>query len=260
VNGGGTFAAVVLNAGGTAAFDTPGAQLVGALTVKSGGKAAVTSGAVKVGLGNTAAPLTIADGGTIDVGTRGLVVDTSGGNDTAAFQMVRASVIRAYDAGRWDGTGITSSSAVAENAKYAVGFALARDLLGSSGGSFMGQTADASSVVVRGTLAGDANLDGAVNFGDLVKLAQGYGSTDGSKSWVGGDFNYDGKVDFADLVKMAQNYGGSTPAGAAGVAGLSADFTRDWSLARASVPEPTALGIVLLGAAVLSRGRRARLM
>ena len=52
----------------------------------------------------------------------------------------------------------------------------------------------------------DANHDRKVDFGDLVVLAQNYGTPSGA-TFDKGDFNYDGKVDFADLVLLAQHYG-----------------------------------------------------
>jgi ELWxxDGT repeat protein len=58
-------------------------------------------------------------------------------------------------------------------------------------------------------LAGDANQDGAVDFSDLVVLAQNYNTT--SKTFAQGDFNYDGSVDFNDLVLLAQRYNTSLP-------------------------------------------------
>jgi Ca2+-binding RTX toxin-like protein len=63
----------------------------------------------------------------------------------------------------------------------------------------------------RYTLAGDATLDGTVDFNDLVKLAQDYSSYDGSLAWLGGDFTYDGNVNFEDLVKLAQRYNTALP-------------------------------------------------
>ena len=54
-------------------------------------------------------------------------------------------------------------------------------------------------------LPGDANLDGTVNFTDLLVLAQNYGVQNGN--WQHGDFNGDGRVNFADLLLLAQNYG-----------------------------------------------------
>jgi hypothetical protein len=56
-------------------------------------------------------------------------------------------------------------------------------------------------------LPGDANHDGAVNFDDMVTLAQNYNA--GGKTFKTGDFNYDGRADFNDLVILAQNYGSS---------------------------------------------------
>ena len=51
---------------------------------------------------------------------------------------------------------------------------------------------------------GDVNHDGKVNFGDLLILAQHYGST---ATFAEGDLNYDHSVGFADLLILAQNYG-----------------------------------------------------
>jgi hypothetical protein len=65
-------------------------------------------------------------------------------------------------------------------------------------------------------LAGDATRDRAVDFNDLVKLAQNYNTT--GKVWPDGDFNGDGNVDFNDLVILAQNYNTALPV--AGVGGL----------------------------------------
>jgi len=65
-------------------------------------------------------------------------------------------------------------------------------------------------------LGGDANRDRAVDFNDLVKLAQNY-NTAGGKTFADGDFNGDGNVDFSDLVILAQRYNTSLPAPAADV-------------------------------------------
>ncbi len=54
-------------------------------------------------------------------------------------------------------------------------------------------------------LPGDTNLDGKVDFADLVAVAQNYGGHHKLRSQ--GDLTDDGNVDFADLVQVAQNYG-----------------------------------------------------
>jgi len=89
----------------------------------------------------------------------------------------------------------------------AVGVALALLLAACSGGGattvWNGQAVDASSLLLRDTLAGDATLDGLVDFNDLARLAQNYNSPAGG-TWAGGDFTYDDVVDFNDLAKLAQ--------------------------------------------------------
>lgn len=59
------------------------------------------------------------------------------------------------------------------------------------------------------SLAGDINRDRAVDFGDLLILAQNYGAS--GQSYAQGNINGDanGNVDFDDLLMLSQNYGAS---------------------------------------------------
>ncbi len=101
-----------------------------------------------------------------------------------------------------------------------------------------------SKLTLQRALAGDATLDGTVNFDDLLNLAANYNQS--GKSWGQGDSTYDGTVNFDDLLKLAANYNQTITGSLAG----------DWSLAQASIPEPGA-AVVLMGlAAVLRRSRR----
>ena len=107
-------------------------------------------------------------------------------------------------------------------------------------------------------LLGDATLDGAVNFGDLVTLAQNYNSSPAiDDPWQAGDFTGDGLVNFSDLVLLAQNYGA---AGAPPVpAGAPAGFEADLAAAFAAVPEPgVGMLVSLVGVGMARRGRRRR--
>jgi hypothetical protein len=63
-------------------------------------------------------------------------------------------------------------------------------------------------------MAGDANLDGTVNVGDLGVLATNYGMTSGA-DWNQGDFDGNGTVDVGDLGTLATNYGKSGGGGSA---------------------------------------------
>jgi hypothetical protein len=245
--------------GGT--FEAAGTQTVKMLAVATAGTAKVSAGVLTVGDNATAAPLDLGvagAGGQLDVTTRGLVVDyVPGAGNDAAVAAVRAQVVAGYHGGAWDGRGILSSAAAA-NSGGTVGYALASEALGPSGGTFMGKSGvDASGVLVRYTLAGDANLDGAVDFNDLVRLAQNYNSDVSSRTaswWFNGDFDYDGAVGFQDLVLLAQNYNRALPGGAL-TGSMDADFAHDVSAAFASVPEPT-MGVAAWLAAGRLLGRR----
>jgi hypothetical protein len=103
--------------------------------------------------------------------------------------------------------------------------------------------------------AGDADLNGVVDFNDLVHLAQNYNTTTangGGRTWFNGDFNYDGSVDFNDLVMLAQHYTLPVPSQPIGSAAFEGDLAR----AFAEVPEPTSLGFV--GLCLVGLARRTR--
>ena len=108
-------------------------------------------------------------------------------------------------------------SSLGNASTFGLGFAEAADI--AAGGTFAGQTVDGTAVVVKFTHYGDATLDGRVDFNDLVRLAQNFGTTPPATqgAWSRGDFTYDGIINFSDLVTLAQNFN----AGVAGSASLS---------------------------------------
>jgi hypothetical protein len=252
--------------GATALFD--GAQLTasritqGSLALNASGTVGATVTMATAGTPGTLTSkvnaLAIAGGATpvskVDLANTNLVIDYTG---TSPITTVRAQLRAGFNptGAAWTGAaGITSSTAAAV-AGTALGYAEASDVLGLTGtstASWQGQTVDATSLLIRYTKAGDATLDGAVDFNDLVKLAQHYNDTSGARTWFEGDFNFDGNVDFNDLVMVAQNYNTALPTGAVpGVGG-------DWALAVASVPEPGVAGVGMASALMLGRRRRNR--
>jgi autotransporter-associated beta strand protein len=239
-----------------------------------GGNVNLVNGAVQVlTVGdNTSAtnPITITSGGSVDLNGNALAVDyapSTPSGEAAVLASVRGQIIAGYGAGKnWTGTnGITSSSAAASGGNRAIGYALASEVRPFTGGgtdTFLGSTVDKTTVVARFTLAGDATLDGAVDFNDLVKLAQNYNTTVSNSTeswWNHGDFTYDGITDFNDLVKLAQNYNTSLPLPTAtAIPGASIAFEADLARAFSSVPEPGALSVLGLGALALLARRRNR--
>jgi hypothetical protein len=64
-------------------------------------------------------------------------------------------------------------------------------------------------------MAGDVNLNGGVDFDDILGLFPYYGTTSGMV-WSGGDITYDGAVDFDDILALFPNYGTGGAFGASG--------------------------------------------
>ncbi|MFT3788544.1 MAG: hypothetical protein QM770_20625 [Tepidisphaeraceae bacterium] len=99
---------------------------------------------------------------------------------------------------------------------------------------------------IKHTAYGDANLDGKVNFFDLLILASNYNLPTGG--WASGSFDGVLGVNFSDLLMLAANYGFGTSG-----AVVEGEFSADWALAQSMVPEPTALLAMAAGALVLRR-------
>jgi len=87
--------------------------------------------------------------------------------------------------------------------------------------------------------AGDSNLDGEVDVGDLGILAGNWSLS--GKTWQTGDYNNDGVVDVGDLGVLAGNWGSVGPRSPAYGAG-----------GQQNVPEPTSLALLALAAGVIS--------
>lgn len=96
---------------------------------------------------------------------------------------------------------------------------------------------------IKGTLPGDANLDGTVQFPDFLIMSRNFAGTGG---WGEGNFTTDTLVNFPDFLVLSRNFGLS--AGDPGVANGEA----------AAVPEPSAVLLASIGGLVLLPRRRRR--
>jgi len=207
--------------------------------------------------------LNIVSGSTLDISSNTLAINYgSAANDPAS--KIRGYLLSAFAAGTWSGTGLTSSTVQTQVASvkgtvhgfYALGYADG-DVDGKIGGAGQNQ------LLVRPVLAADANMDGKVDFNDLLLLAQNNGSI--NTDWVHADFTYDSKVDFNDLLMLAQDLNATN--GSTLLSGeLPASFEAQWALALAeikaaggtqSVPEPLGGGLAILavGGILLHRRR-----
>lgn len=59
-----------------------------------------------------------------------------------------------------------------------------------------------------GTLAGDTNFDGSVEFADFLALSANFGQSD--RTWSQGDVDCNGAVQFADFLILSANFGQTT--------------------------------------------------
>lgn len=188
--------------------------------------------------------ITFGTGGRIDLGAQALVRDLTSGTTDA---QLLAWIISGRAGGTWNGIGINTS---APTANHALGFAVAANLFTTFPQTWLGQSIDSSTSLVRYTLKGDCNLDGDVDFDDLLIIAQNYGAS--SRLWHQGDSDYNGSVNFDDLLSVAQNYGHVVVRDDADNS-RSDNFENDWLLARSLVPEP--VSVLPIGLAARRRRR-----
>jgi hypothetical protein len=175
--------------------------------------------------------------GAVNLNDNALVIDYSFGSPITDYN---GYLKRGYGAGSWNGDGITSGVA-ASTPGTGLGIAEATDLFTMFPATFAGQTVDNSSLLIRYTRSGDANLDGKVDTLDFNALAASFGKT--GQRWSKGDFTYDGVVDTLDFNSLAANFGKSAPSSDAAAAG-------------SVVPEPAWAAVMLLSfAALLGRKR-----
>jgi hypothetical protein len=177
------------------------------LHVFSGGMLRVGNGAVLTKTGTLGGNLTI--NGVLDLAGGALLSRASG--TTLDFFQTRLS--RGRNGGGWNGSGaggaINSSAAASSPFNDGVGYGLGSQIAINSISGFSIAPDD---VLVRHTLDGDADLNGAVNLADFNRLASSFGQS--NKSWIDGDSNYDGTVNLADFNALASNFGvsASSPA------------------------------------------------
>jgi hypothetical protein len=83
-----------------------------------------------------------------------------------------------------------------------IGYAVNGQLPLGAYSEFRGQSVDASSVLMRFTRTGDANLDGVVNNNDVTIVGANYAPGFAKPRWDLGDFDYNGFVDNDDVTLL----------------------------------------------------------
>jgi hypothetical protein len=233
-------------------------QITGKLQMLSEAQGGATSVLRSVpGFGAPAA----VDSGRLDLNDNDLVINFVAG-DADPLPQLRAVLKSGRGAGTWDGVGI-GSLAARNDVRHITGLAYgtAADVLGLSGAqtaAWSGVNVDATSLLVKYTYNGDANLSGQVDSNDFFRIDVGYSkrtlySAANVPGYGQGNFDFDEDVDAADYMIIDRAFLASRGAalldGGAGPAPLSASAS--------AVPEPGALALLACAAAGLL-GRRRR--
>jgi hypothetical protein len=244
-----TASSIQLNGGslvvGNANLNGPYTQTAGAAAfgqITGAGQITLSGGTItlaKNGGLSTAHNITI-NGGTLDITNNSLEIDYTPGNDPVAT--VLTYLQSGFNGGAWTGSGITSSAAAANPSHFSVGYLDSTDPGGVP-----------NAVLVKYTLVGDTNLDGFVNFQDLVTVIQNLNKP--GMDWAEGNFFYDpnGVVNFQDLVAVVQNFNRSLNSGGGG-SGFSGSIQIGDTAVQ--LPEPTGAALAFAATALLARRRR----
>lgn len=188
---------------------------LGTLTIRNGGLATLAAGAANV---LRVGALTINPTGALDIKDGSFIYDYASGSQLSFIQSL---INTGYATGAWNGNGIRSTAAANDPLdRTALGFAVATDLFSTFPALFAGQQIDATSVLVRHTLYGDADLNRAVDSDDFNRLAGSFGMP--SINWALGNFNFDASVTSDDFNLLSTNFGQSL-SGPEGVLGVAAN-------------------------------------
>jgi hypothetical protein len=209
-----------------------------------GGNILLSSGSNKV---FRATSLDVTSTGKIDLSNNPMILDYSG---SSPAQSIRLALQRGRSTSPTNG--LTSTFVAADLLHRALGYIESSTLLGPAGGTFANQNVDGTALLIKYTLPGDTDLNGAVDAVDLGKLALHWNN---AGTWIGGDFDYSGSVDVRDLYLLASNWKSTLPGAPAPALSPDLDLLlTSFGLPPVEVPEPTAAAALLgLGACALRR-------
>jgi hypothetical protein len=215
--------------------------------------AQITNGVGEVSLGS----LDVNTGSTLDI-TNNVVAINYGSPLSDPAGTIVGYLLKGYNGGLWTGTGIVSSTAAAAAGNVpvmSVGYA--------DGDSDTGTSAAPNQVLVAYTIAGDANLDGIVNFADFAAVLKNFDQ--GGTDWAQGNFEYatsGATTNFADFALVLKNFLLAAPGVEVGEqlgsTVLPLDETSSVSETVAPLPEPGAATLLAAGAGGLLARRRKR--
>jgi hypothetical protein len=201
----------------TSTIEFAASQNLALLSVSNGALAAVATDGNRVIAVNT---LSIATGGTLDMNDNDMIIRASAATKNAVHAAAQANITSAQNGvdaqfiSNWNGTGITSSRARAQNVTqgfdlYNLGVIRNSDLSETTGTPFTtwhGQDVGLDDVLLKFTYTGDGNLDGAITFDDYSVMDAAFFGLLLNLGWATGDINNDGVITFDDYSIVDQAF------------------------------------------------------
>jgi hypothetical protein len=203
-----TLGSVVFNVSSDASATFNATQHLASLNLAFGAQATMPTGTGVLVTGT----LSVDTGGTLDLADNDMIVlDGDAGTwDGSEYTGITGLVAQGRNGGGWDGTGIISSDASTTDDLTMLAVVSAADpfnLSGTQTATFDGETVTATSVIVKFTYGGDANIDGKLNIDDYGRIGAEIGQSGSVFGWYNGDFNYDGKINIDDEAILDGNVG-----------------------------------------------------
>jgi hypothetical protein len=207
--------------------------------------------------------------GKLDIGNGGLIVNYAPGQGPSTLATIEAMVGFAMNSGNtvWGANGITSSAA-ANDPHSSTGIGVIDNAyldetypgqnLGPMYTTFLGQSVQENSILVRYTLYGDDDLSGQVGASEYTIIDAAYNSQQATgiaaQDWIEGNFDYSGLagVGASEYSMIDATYNmeqaGLTPVLPDPVSGLALYLDRQAGVQ--VVPEPTTLALLAIGGVV----------
>lgn len=226
---------VALNANSTTNLNSP--QSLGSLNVADSVTTAVAAGGSNA---LTLTSLNLNSTGTLDLANNPMTINYA----SDPLSTIVGYLHSAYNGGAWTGTGLTSSTAQ-NQPNHITG---------------IGYSDTGTQIITKYTYLGDLNLDGKISGDDYALIDQQVAKfgLNSSGIWVNGDVNYDGIINASDYLAMDTSLAHqSGPLSPDFLAAREAEFGPAYiAQLTASVPEPSTISLLGLGAAVLTCRRR----
>jgi hypothetical protein len=213
-DGNGGWDNVTINGGPIVTF--PDAQQLNSLALNGVTLAALAAGGAANMITRS---LSIAPTARLDLADNDLAIDYVSSSplgtwNGSAYTGVTGLIASGYAGSAWTGGGIVTSEtlAITPNTLTTLGAAEASQALGigaTETALWNGQTIDGTTVLVKYTYAGDANLDGLLSGDDYFQIDSAF--PQGAHGWVNGDFNYDGVVNGDDYFLIDSNFPAQGP-------------------------------------------------